>query len=60
MALTTRRRGEPQLLQDAPPKHTKYVWAQNPENMPRERRVSFELLRDCALKVGRAWAIKDA
>jgi len=42
------------------PKHTKYVWAQNPENMPRERRVSFELLRDCALKVGRAWAIKDA
>jgi transposase len=42
------------------PKGTKYVWTQNPENMPRERRASFELLRDCSLKAGRAWAIKDA
>jgi transposase len=42
------------------PKRTKYIWAQNPENMPRERRIEFDLLRDCALKAGRAWAIKDA
>jgi transposase len=42
------------------PKRTKYVWTQNPENMPQDRRVMFELLRDCSLKAGRAWAIKDA
>lgn len=42
------------------PKRTKYIWAQNPENMPRERRIEFDLLRDCSLKAGRAWAIKDA
>ena len=42
------------------PKGTKYVWTQNPENMPQDRRVMFDLLRECALKAGRAWAIKDA
>lgn len=42
------------------PRGTKYVWAQNPENMPQDRRVMFDLLRGCALKAGRAWAIKDA
>ena len=42
------------------PKGTKYVWTQNPEKMPQDRRAMFELLRDCALKAGRAWAIKDA
>jgi transposase len=42
------------------PKRTKYIWTQNPENMPRERRIQFDLLRDCSLKAGRAWAIKDA
>lgn len=42
------------------PKGTKYVWTQNPENMPRERRVMFDLLRDSALKAAKAWAIKDA
>jgi transposase len=42
------------------PKRTKYIWAQNPENMPQNRRVQFELLRECSLKAGRAWAIKDA
>lgn len=42
------------------PKGTKYVWAQNPENMPETRRDMFDLLRTCALKAGRAWAIKDA
>jgi transposase len=39
---------------------TKYVWMQNPENMSSTRRHIFDLLRDCSLKVGRAWAIKDA
>lgn len=42
------------------PEKTLYVWAQNPENMPRERRARFDLLRECSLKAGRAWAIKDA
>lgn len=42
------------------PKGTKYVWAQNPENMPRERRVMFDLLRDSTLKAAKAWALKDA
>lgn len=42
------------------PERTKYIWAQNPENMPQDRRVRFELLRECSLKAGRAWAIKDA
>jgi len=42
------------------PPRTKYIWAQNPENMPQNRRVQFELLRECSLKAGRAWAIKDA
>lgn len=42
------------------PKRTKYIWTRNPENMPRERRIEFDLLRDCSLKAGRAWAIKDA
>jgi transposase len=42
------------------PTGTKYVWTQNPENMPQDRRAMFDLLRGCALKAGRAWAIKDA
>jgi transposase len=42
------------------PKGTKYVWTQNPENMPQDRRVMFELLKDTSLKAARAWALKDA
>lgn len=42
------------------PAKTKYVWTQNPENMPAERRHMFDLLRTCSLKAGRAWALKDA
>lgn len=41
------------------PERTKYIWAQNPENMSQDRRVQFELLRTCGYKVGRAWALKD-
>lgn len=42
------------------PKRTKFLWMQNPENMTPVRRRMFDLLRDSALKAGRAWAIKDA
>lgn len=42
------------------PRQTKYIFAQNPENMPPSRRVQFELLKDSSLKAARAWAIKDA
>jgi len=42
------------------PPRTKYIWAETAENMPQNRRVQFELLRECSLKAGRAWAIKDA
>ena len=62
-AVNTVRKQENRALEAAgevAPKGTKYVWTQNPENMPQDRRVIFDLLRDCALKAGRAWAIKDA
>ena len=36
------------------PEGTKDVWTQNPENMPPARRHMFDLLRECALKAGRA------
>jgi transposase len=42
------------------PRGTKYIFAQNPENMPPQRRAQFELLKDSSLKAARAWAIKDA
>jgi len=38
---------------------TKYLWTQNPENMPEARVQRFEELRGQALKVGRAWSIKE-
>lgn len=41
------------------PRGTKYIFAQNPENMPQDRRVQFELLKDTELLVARAWAIKN-
>jgi transposase len=41
------------------PRGTKYVFAQNPENMPQDRRAQFELLKDSTLRAARAWAIKD-
>jgi transposase len=62
-AVNTVRKQENRALEaagESAPKGTKYVWTQNPENMPQDRRVMFDLLRDCSLKAGRAWAIKDA
>jgi transposase len=42
------------------PKNTKYVWTQNPENMPPQRRRQFKALVHSSLKAARAWAIKEA
>ena len=42
---------------------TKYLWLTGPERrkqLPRERKEAFAALRDSSLKVGRAWAMKEA
>ncbi len=39
---------------------TKYLWLKNPRNWTERQRESFESLRLDTLKVGRAWAIKEA
>ncbi|EQD75418.1 transposase, IS204/IS1001/IS1096/IS1165 family protein, partial [mine drainage metagenome] len=39
---------------------TKYLWLKNPGNWSERQRASFESLRVDTLKVGRAWAIKEA
>lgn len=62
-AVNTVRKEENRALATAGewvPPSSKYVWLQNPENMAQDRRAQFELLRECSLKAGRAWAIKDA
>jgi len=41
-------------------KGTKYFWLKRPANMSRGMRVQFRALKDMALKVGRAWAVKEA
>jgi transposase len=38
---------------------TKFQWLTNPENMSREKWLSFKLLRESALKTARAWAMKE-
>jgi transposase len=40
-------------------KRTKYLWLTNPENMEPKTWERFSALRDRALKVARAWAIKE-
>ena len=40
-------------------KGTRYLWLQNPENMKAGNRLRFEGLRDTALRVARAWAMKE-
>jgi hypothetical protein len=42
------------------PKATKYVWTQNPDNMPHERRGMFKFLRDPTLKAVKECAKKYA
>lgn len=39
---------------------TKYLWLTNPKNWSEEQRAAFRALKDEGLKVGRAWAIKEA
>lgn len=39
---------------------TKYLWLKNPRNWTERQRESFESLKLDTLKVGRAWAIKEA
>jgi transposase len=41
-------------------KGSKYLWLYNQENVPERRRAEFAALRRQELKVGRAWAIKEA
>jgi transposase len=41
-------------------KGTKYVWLTNRENWSDRQRATFRELREEGLKVGRAWAIKEA
>jgi transposase len=40
-------------------KGSKYDWLYNPENMTRQQKRRFSVLRDSALKTARAWAIKE-
>ena len=41
-------------------KGSKYLWLYSRENVPEGRRKEFATLRRQALKVGRAWALKEA
>ena len=41
-------------------KGSKYLWLYSRENVPERRREEFDALRRQELKVGRAWAIKEA
>jgi len=41
-------------------KGTKYLWLTNPTNWSEDQRKTFRALKDEGLKVGRAWAIKEA
>lgn len=38
---------------------SKYLWLYSQENVPPKRREEFNILRGKALKVGRAWALKE-
>lgn len=41
-------------------KKTKYLWLRNPDNWSEHQREKFNQLRVDALRVGRAWSIKEA
>ena len=49
-----RREGDETLVR------TKYLWLKNPRNWTKHQRQHFRTLQVDALKVGRAWAIKEA
>ena len=46
---------------DSTLKGSKYLWLMNEENIEKpEQRATFEALKQCSLRTGRAWAIKEA
>jgi transposase len=47
-------------LGDETLKGSKYLWLYSQENVPAQRREEFAALKRQELKVGRAWAIKEA
>ena len=51
---------ELQSLGDEILKGSRYLWLQNPENMKPRQLAKFDVLKVKALKVARAWAIKEA
>ncbi len=59
---TVRKQESRQLLADGDRrlKGTKYLWLYSEENLPEQRRAQFQALVGQQLKVGRAWAIKEA
>ncbi len=62
-AVDTVRKQEHRTLMasgDATLKGSKYLWLYSRENVPEQRRDEFDALRRQELKVGRAWAIKEA
>jgi len=62
-AVDTVRKQEHQELMalgDETLKGSKYLWLHSRENVPERRRNEFAALRRQALKVGRAWALKEA
>jgi transposase len=59
---TVRKREHRELMAsgDETLKGSKYLWLYSHENVPERRRDEFAALRRQELKVGRAWAIKEA
>jgi transposase len=60
---TVRKREHREFLRDgdnSPLTGTKYVWLFSDENRPAYHADTFEMLQALNLKVGRAWAIKEA
>lgn len=59
---TVRKQEHRELMEsgDATLKGSKYLWLYSRENVPDRRRNEFNALKRLELKVGRAWAIKEA
>ena len=59
---TVRKQEHRQLMaeDDDTLKGSKYMWLYNKENVPEHSRQEFDILRNEALKVSRAWAIKES
>ena len=59
---TVRKQEHRELManKDETLKGSKYLWLYSKENLPERRRDEFDALMDKELKVGRAWAIKEA